>query len=72
MPLMRLAGRMDRLGTETAFADRALEGSGVSTLGGLAFGAHGRDHVRMSYANSQPRIAEALARLRTMVAAVRA
>jgi aspartate/methionine/tyrosine aminotransferase len=54
------------------FADRALEGSGVSTLGGLAFGAHGRDHVRMSYANSQPRIAEALARLRTMVAAVHA
>ena len=51
----------------SAFADRALTEAGVSVLGGSAFGAEGRDHVRMSYANSQPRIAEALERLRAVV-----
>ncbi len=54
------------------FADRALTEAGVSVLGGTAFGAEGRDHVRMSYATSQPRIAEALDRLRSVVAAVHA
>jgi aspartate aminotransferase len=54
------------------FADRALVEAGVSVLGGTAFGAEGRDHVRMSYATSQPRIAEALERLRSVVAAVHA
>jgi aspartate/methionine/tyrosine aminotransferase len=53
-----------------AFAERALNEAGVSVLGGSAFGAEGRDHVRMSYANSQPRIAEALERLRAIVGAV--
>jgi aspartate aminotransferase len=54
------------------FADRALNEAGVSVLGGSAFGAEGGDHVRMSYANSQPRIAEALERLRSVAAAVHA
>ena len=58
--------------TGAAFADRALTEAGVSVLGGTAFGAEGRDHVRMSYANSRPRIAEALDRLASVVAAVRA
>ena len=57
--------------TGAAFADRALTEAGVSVLGGTAFGAEGRDHVRMSYANSRPRIAEALERLASVVAAVR-
>ncbi|MEA2633172.1 MAG: aspartate aminotransferase [Chloroflexota bacterium] len=55
-----------------AFAERALNQAGVSVLGGTAFGAEGRDHVRMSYANSQPRIAEALERLLAIVGAVHA
>src|SRR4029077_19708288 len=46
--------------TGAEFAERALTEAGVSVLGGTAFGDEGRDHVRMSYANSQPRIAEAL------------
>jgi len=54
------------------FAERALNDAGVSVLGGTAFGAEGRDHVRMSYANSRPRIAEALERLQSVVAAVHA
>jgi aspartate/methionine/tyrosine aminotransferase len=54
------------------FAERALNEAGVSVLGGAAFGAEGRDHVRMSYANSRPRIAEALERLQGVVAAVHA
>lgn len=54
------------------FADRALTEAGVSVLGGTAFGAEGRDHVRMSYATSQPRIAEALDRLRSVAAGVHA
>jgi aspartate/methionine/tyrosine aminotransferase len=56
--------------TGAVFADRALTEAGVSVLGGTAFGAEGRDHVRMSYANSQARIAEALARLGALVGAV--
>ena len=58
--------------TGAEFADRALNEAGVSVLGGTAFGAEGRDHVRMSYANAQPRIAEALERLRKVAAAVHA
>lgn len=56
--------------TGVTFADRALTEAGVSVLGGTAFGAEGRDHVRMSYANSQARIAEALERLRALVGSV--
>jgi aspartate/methionine/tyrosine aminotransferase len=56
--------------TGAEFADRALTEAGVSVLGGTAFGSVGRDHVRMSYANSQPRIAEAIERLRSLVGAV--
>jgi aspartate/methionine/tyrosine aminotransferase len=58
--------------TGAEFAERALTEAGVSVLGGTAFGAEGRDHVRVSYANSQPRIAEALERLRSITATVRA
>ena len=58
--------------TGAEFAERALTEAGVSVLGGTAFGDEGRDHVRMSYANSQPRIAEALERLRSVAAAVHA
>ena len=56
--------------TGAEFAERALTEAGVSVLGGTAFGAEGRDHVRVSYANSQPRIAEALERLRSITATV--
>ena len=58
--------------TGAEFAERALTEAGVSVLGGTAFGDEGRDHVRMSYANSQPRIAEALERLRSVATAVHA
>jgi aspartate/methionine/tyrosine aminotransferase len=56
--------------TGAEFAERALTEAGVSVLGGTAFGVEGRDHVRVSYANSQPRIAEALERLRSITATV--
>jgi len=58
--------------TGAEFADQALAEAGVSVLAGSAFGIEGRDHVRMSYANSRPRIAEALERLRSVAAAVHA
>ena len=51
-----------------AFAERMLSEAGVSVLAGTAFGTVGRDHVRISYANSQPRIAEALERIRAVLA----
>jgi aspartate/methionine/tyrosine aminotransferase len=50
------------------FADKALYEAGVSVLGGTAFGQVGRSHIRISYANSQPKIRDALERLRTIVA----
>jgi aspartate aminotransferase len=58
--------------TGAEFAERALVEAGVSVLAGTAFGVEGHDHVRMSYANSRPRIAEALERLRSVAAAVHA
>jgi aspartate aminotransferase len=47
-------------------ADRLLNESGVSVLAGTAFGRVGRDHLRISYANSQANIATALQRIRAL------
>ena len=54
--------------TGAEFADKALYEGGVSVLAGTAFGQVGRNHIRISYANSQPKIREALDRLRTVIA----
>ena len=54
--------------TGSQLAERLLVESGVSVLAGTAFGSHGVHHVRISYANSQARIIEALARIRAVVA----
>jgi aspartate aminotransferase len=48
-------------------ADRLLYEGGVSVLAGTAFGQVGRNHVRISYANSQAKIREALDRIRSVV-----
>ena len=71
---MRLAARMAWIGTETAFEAaaraRALEATGrsvISMLAGTAFGEVGRDHVRISYANSRENLVEALERIRASV-----
>jgi len=45
-------------------ATRLLEEAGVAVLAGTAFGEVGRDNLRLSYANSQPNIGEAIARMR--------
>jgi aspartate/methionine/tyrosine aminotransferase len=50
-----------------ALADRLLDEVGVCVLAGTAFGEIGRNHVRISYANSRENLAEALARIRTVV-----
>jgi aspartate aminotransferase len=47
-------------------ADRLLKESGVSVLAGTAFGRVGRDHLRISYANSQANIATALERIQAL------
>ncbi len=49
------------------FADRVLREAGVSVLPGTAFGSVGRDHVRISYANSRENIRAALERMRAVV-----
>jgi aspartate aminotransferase len=53
--------------TGSQLADKLLNEAGVSVLAGTAFGQVGRDHVRISYANSQPKIREALDRIRSVV-----
>jgi aspartate aminotransferase len=53
-----------------AFADRLLAETGVCVLAGTAFGQVGRDHIRISYANSRENLAEALARIRGFVEAL--
>ena len=50
-----------------ALADRLLHEVGVCVLAGTAFGEVGRDHVRISYANSRENLVEALARIRACV-----
>ncbi|MDO8485127.1 MAG: pyridoxal phosphate-dependent aminotransferase [Candidatus Limnocylindrales bacterium] len=45
-------------------ADRLLHEAGVCVLAGTAFGGHGGDHIRISYATSQANLTEALTRIR--------
>jgi aspartate/methionine/tyrosine aminotransferase len=47
-----------------ALADRLLQEAGVAVLAGSAFGRHGTDHLRISYANSRENLALALERMR--------
>ena len=49
-------------------ASDLLEGPGVATIGGPDFGILGEGYLRLSYANSQDNIREALARMRTYLA----
>lgn len=44
-------------------ADRLLEEAGVACLSGAGFGEYGRDHLRLSYANSRENISLALERM---------
>jgi len=48
-------------------ADLLLREAGVCVLAGTAFGSVGRNHIRISYANSRANLAEALARIRAVV-----
>ncbi|MFL5677062.1 MAG: pyridoxal phosphate-dependent aminotransferase [Chloroflexota bacterium] len=49
-------------------AERLLHEAGVCVLPGSAFGIYGDDHIRISYANSQENLLEALRRIRAFVA----
>jgi aspartate/methionine/tyrosine aminotransferase len=53
--------------TGAELADKLLYEAGVSVLAGTAFGQVGRNHVRISYANSQAKIRDALDRIRSVV-----
>jgi aspartate/methionine/tyrosine aminotransferase len=53
--------------TGAELADRLLNEAGVSVLAGTAFGTVGRNHIRLSYANSRENIGTALERMRTVV-----
>ena len=45
-------------------AERLLNEAGVAALSGTAFGAHGEGYLRLSYANSEDNLREALERMR--------
>jgi aspartate/methionine/tyrosine aminotransferase len=45
-------------------AERLLTEAGVATLSGTAFGEYGEGYLRLSYANSEANLREALARMR--------
>jgi aspartate/methionine/tyrosine aminotransferase len=49
-------------------AARLLDEAGVAVLAGSAFGTVGVDNLRISYANSQPNLVEALERMRSLLA----
>jgi aspartate aminotransferase len=53
--------------TGAELADRLLHEAGVCVLAGTAFGGAGRDHVRVSYANSRENLTLALERIRSFV-----
>ena len=48
-------------------ADRLLHEAGVCVLAGTAFGTEGRQHIRISYANSRENLTEALRRIDAFV-----
>jgi aspartate/methionine/tyrosine aminotransferase len=48
-------------------AHRLLDEAGVCVLAGSGFGAHGADHIRISYATSRENLVEALARIGAFV-----
>ena len=48
-------------------ADRLLHEAGVCVLAGTAFGGIGRDHIRISYANSRQNLTTALERIRAFI-----
>ena len=50
------------------FQEQALSESGVAVLSGTSFGKYGEGYIRLSYANSQENILEALERLENFVA----
>ena len=49
------------------FQQRLLEETGVATIAGTSFGAHGEGYVRFSYANSVDNIEQALDRIARML-----
>jgi aspartate aminotransferase len=51
-------------------ADRLLQEAGVAVLAGSAFGDHGRDNLRISYANSRENLGLALERIGDFLAAL--
>jgi aspartate/methionine/tyrosine aminotransferase len=51
-------------------ADRLLDEAGVAVLAGSAFGRHGADNLRISYANSRENLALALERMRDFLEAL--
>ena len=53
--------------TGAELAERLLQEAGVCVLAGSAFGQYGDDHIRISYANSQANLLEALRRIRATV-----
>ncbi len=53
------------------FAEMMLEQGGVACLSGTSFGEYGEGYVRFSYANSVENIREALARIKSTLAAVK-
>ncbi len=55
--------------TGRTFADRILMEAGVSVLSGTAFGQQGVDSLRVSYANSQENLRQALTRISDFLAA---
>ena len=56
--------------TSPEFEDRAMNQAGVALLSGSAFGEFGEGYVRLSYANSQDNIKQAIDKLDKMVRAI--
>ena len=53
--------------TGAEMAGKLLYEGGVSVLAGTAFGHVGRDHLRLSYANSRANLEEAMRRMRSVI-----
>jgi aspartate/methionine/tyrosine aminotransferase len=53
--------------TGAELTERLLHQGGVSALAGTAFGRVGRDHLRLSYANSRENLEEAIVRMRKVI-----
>ncbi len=64
---MRFTNIKNTAFSSMAFQEKALENYGVACISGTSFGGFGEGYIRLSCANSDEAITEAVSRLKQMI-----